>query len=365
MQNNHIYPKEIRKFEKGVIHFVTESGKNKRGSDIESHILAYFFCHKTLTQTQIQELSSLFREKKISRGSISSFLKQYQQYGVINKDEQEQPYKYSLKGIDLQSLISTSLEAGLKELNNYIKFVKARYNALKYIESKNNEIQIYSILMERLGELSDFLVYHRNLMKDFFSGKENNHEEIKITISNEEISQLKQESIKEIEDDIVNFIEDNPLFILEEIKYMPLLSYLITRKRLTQKDLQKLTGLSSGLISEGLNYLLEKGYIEMEKIKGIRKRFYKMPSIGYTNYLKQLKRFEKIHELKTNLEVLFQQMNERKSELSHLEGYDKIYNWIKQTLEMSSTVEHGIELFKNAISHFKKVKNNIKKIRKI
>jgi len=357
MQNNHIYPKEIRKFEKGIIDFVIESGKNKRSSDIESHLLAYFFCHKTLTQTQIQELSSLFRHKKISRGSIHSFLKKYQRYGVINKDEQEQPYKYSLKSINMQSLMSTSFEAGLKELSHYVKFVETRHKALKYIKPRNNKIQLHSILSKRFEELSDFLLFHKKVMKDFFSGKDNDTIEAKFTISDDEINKIKQESIEEIEQEIINFIEKNPLFILDEVKYMPLLSYLITRKRLTQKKLQKLTDLSSGLISEGVNYLLEKDYIEMEKVKGIRQRFYILPSIGYSNYLKQLKRFKNINELKGNLEQLFQEMNERKNELKNLDGYNIIYTWIKETLEMFSTVERGIELFKNAISHFENLQN--------
>jgi DNA-binding transcriptional regulator GbsR (MarR family) len=52
------------------------------------------------------------------------------------------------------------------------------------------------------------------------------------------------------------------------------------------------------LISEGFNYLLEKSFIELKKIKGIRKRFYIMASIGYSNYLKQINRFESIKKLK-------------------------------------------------------------------
>ena len=50
MSKNHVYPEEIRRFERDLIDFIVESGKNKRSSDIESHILAYFLLASIVEQ---------------------------------------------------------------------------------------------------------------------------------------------------------------------------------------------------------------------------------------------------------------------------------------------------------------------------
>ena len=60
-------------------------------------------------------------------------------------------------------------------------------------------------------------------------------------------------NMEHAEQEIIDFILNSVLFVIEEMKYQPIIAYLITRKELTQTELQNLTGLSSGLISEGLN----------------------------------------------------------------------------------------------------------------
>ncbi len=359
MLKNHIYPEEIRRFEREVIEFVVESGKNKRSSDIESHILAYFLCHSSLTQTQIQEISAIFRDKKISIGSISNFLNQYERYGVIIKKiipEKRNAFVYALKNGSVRSLMSTGLEAGLSEMHKWIEDAEARIQALDKIKPESNLIEVRAILIERLKELRDFLIFHDNLMKNFLSGEFSIKEKPEIKISEEKIDQIRKKGIIKIEKETINSIQKNPLFMIDEVKYMPIFSYLIMRKRLTQSKLQKLTGLSSGLISEGVNHLVKKGFIKNEKIRGVRKRFYVMPSIGYSNYLKQYQRFKLINKLKNKIERVFQEMNKREKELKQLDGYDIIFEWLKEASQLFVIVEGGIKIFEKALDYFKNSK---------
>ncbi|NVM01894.1 MAG: hypothetical protein HWN67_06140 [Candidatus Helarchaeota archaeon] len=360
MPKNHIYSEEIRRFEREIIDFIVESGKNKRSSDIESHILAYFFCHPSLTQKQIQELSAIFREKKISKGSISNFLNQYERYGVIVKNkipEKRNAFKYTLKYRNIKDLMSTGLETGLGEIQKWIEYTEARLQALTKIKPETSQIELHTILVERLKELRDFLLFHNNLMKNFLSGKFNITEKPEIKISDEIIDEIIKKSILIIEEEIVNFIQKNPLFMIDEVKYLPIFSYLITRKRMTQSKLQKLTGLSSGLISEGLDHLLKKNFIELEKIKGRRKRFYVMSSIGYSNYLKQYQRFKLINGFKIKIEQIYQEMKKREQELKKLNGYEIILEWAKEALKLFVIVEDGIKIFEKALNRFKSLKN--------
>ncbi len=356
MPKNHIYPKEIRRFERDLIDFIVESGKNKRSSDIESHILAYFLLHQSLTQKQIQELSTIFRKKKISKGSISNFLSQYERYGVLVKSkipEKKNSFRYTLKDRNIKDLMSTGFESGFDELKSWIEFIEVRIQALKNFKPEATEIKLHTILKERLKEIKDFLLFQENLMKDFLFDEFNREQKREIEISIDLIDGMKKKCIFEIEKEILKFIENNPLFMIDEISYMPIFSYLITRRKLTQSQLQELTDLSSGLISEGVNHLLKKDLIELEKVKGVRKRFYEIPSIAYSNYLKQYQRFKYINQFKNKIDQIFQEMKNREDELKRLDGYDIMLEWVEQILKIFVFVEKGIKLFENAVNHFK------------
>ncbi len=356
MSKKHIYPEEIRHFEKAIIDFIVLTGKNKRKSDIESHILAYFICHPSLTQKEIQELSAIFRKKKISKGSISNFLNLYEGYGVVVKNknpEKRGSFKYMLKERNIEALMATGLEMGLETIQSWIQYVEERIQALIEINPEPNHIEVRAILVERLKEMRDFLIFHNNLMKNFLSGKFDFKTKPELKITREMVEKHKKNGIRKIEKGIVDFLQDNPLFMIDEVKYLPIFSYLLIRKRLTQSELQKLSGMSSGIISEGINYLKEKNYIELDKVKGVRKRFYVIPSIGYSNYQKQYQRFKLIRELKKKIEQVHQEMIKRESELKGLTGFETISEWVKEALELFAIVEVGIKIFEKALNHFK------------
>lgn len=109
-------------------------------------------------------------------------------------------------------------------------------------------------------------------------------------------------------------------------------------------------------MSEGLNYFIKNNLIELDKVKGTRMRYYTIPSIGYSNYMKQYQRFNQIKEIKKKIVLIYQEMNGRESELKDLNGYEIIRNFVKEILELMDFVDKGIIIFEHALKHYKNQK---------
>jgi len=147
-----------------------------------------------------------------------------------------------------------------------------------------------------------------------------------------EIAQFDEEMIK-IEDEIIQFLIDFPLFIGQKSIFLTIQAYFITRGNLTQSELKELTGLSSGAISQELRKLIDFGLIEITKTTSTGKKIYSMKSVTsalltmYVESLKDASKWEKeLQEIKLKLE-------ENKEELKLLNGYDIIYRWVNLFLQ--------------------------------
>ena len=359
-----IYPEEIRKYEKDLLDFIVESGKNKRKSDIESHILGYFLLHSSLTQKEIQILSTKFRSGRISSGSISNFLNQYTSYEprIILKRKvpnSKNKFRYHIISENLREMFAVGKEAGVNVLYEIIGNIK---DILRYLENLNpneKEIKLYNTILERTKELLAYLEYHLSLFDNFMEsiiGKEYPLKKgTKIQKTNSKLKKVNSQNLKAIEQELINLILNSELFIIEEIKYHPIIAYLITRKRLTQLELQKLTSLSTGLISEGLKYLKKERYIEIQKLQGDRQRRYILKSIGYFNFFKFYKRFRNIVHNKYKLVHILDELKKRKDELGEINGYNIIKKRVEEFLEQFKVIDFGIQIFQKALVDFKKI----------
>ncbi len=359
-----IYPEEIRKFEKELLNFIVESGKNKRRSEIESQILGYFLIHSNLTQKQIQTLSKEIGSNEISSGSISTFLNQYTSYEpkIIFKEKvpnSKNKFRYHIVSENYKELFALGKEAGVNVLFETIRKLRNILTSLENLVPNENELNLYNIILERTKELINYLEYHLSLFVDFMEnaiGKEFNLKKVaKIYKINSKIKASENLNLKAVEQVLVNLVLNSELFIIEEIKYHPIIAYLITRKSLTQSELKNLTGLSVGLISEGLNYLNEQGYVEIQKVQGIRKKRYVLKSVGYFNFFKFYKRFKNIANNKKKLEQILDELERRKNELKDLNGYNIIKKKVEQFLEQFKVVDFGIKIFQKALEDFRKV----------
>jgi DNA-binding transcriptional regulator GbsR (MarR family) len=363
MVEDPLYPPEIRRYEKEIIDFIIDSGKDKRSSEVESHILGYFFLHPQLTQSGIQALSAEFREKEISLGSISNFLNEYQEYGVIEKTQhpdKRTTFLYSLKEQSMESLYKDAQSSGVKSLISWIQKFEVLYRALtqKFRESSSKK-EIASLL-SRIKEIRDFFIFHYFVMKNFFEGDFNppkpqsldiNSLEFNIDISNSQITELKSKKWENIEQEALELLVHIPLFILEQPNYIPIYCQLLLRKRMTQSELRKTTKLSSGTISEGLRYLLGKELIRFTKIEGVRKRFYYVPSVAFSNYLKQYRRFERIKQMRTRLEQVHEEMISNQEKLQSKEGFNRVLFWLKAFIKQYTYIDRGLQIFQKALNY--------------
>ncbi len=365
--NIHIYDKRIQEFEKEIINFSVEYGKNKR-SEIESHILTYFLLREGqwLTQENLRELSLLFYEKQskkgISRGSISKILNNYVEYRLLNKrklDAKKNAFEYSLSGA-FNQVMSSAIEFGIEEMDKYIFFLNEKLTFLEQIKYKNEEAEsLRVILIERVIELRNFFKFHKNIYSDIFKKPDGNNDDIK-KVENIQVNK----PVRDIEREIIEFIVNCPLLRFVDIKeaYYPIIAYFFTRKQLSQEKIKDLTRISAGMVSEGLNYLLQEGYIELNKVKGVRIRSYELNSIAYYQYLYLFRIFKSNSELLTGLNVLYIEIKAEKDELKTTKGYKNIERRVKQFLVTRPIIERLSLAFKDAMEKFKK-NDNCKKLK--
>ncbi|MFX1275849.1 MAG: hypothetical protein ACFFBP_05310 [Promethearchaeota archaeon] len=106
-------------------------------------------------------------------------------------------------------------------------------------------------------------------------------------------------------------------------KYLKMSAYLIIHKKLTQKQLQELTGFSLGTISTFLSVMLGTGYYEKERIHGTHKYTYRyrgdiedLTTRGMDNALKSLLQSESF--LQKKKEELLKLKKEKKKGAAHL-----------------------------------------------
>ena len=83
-----------------------------------------------------------------------------------------------------------------------------------------------------------------------------------------------------IEEEILNLLYSTPMFVGRDPVFIRILGLFMTRKYLTQKTLQKITGLSAGKISEEVNIFLEMGLIEKAAVSKKGKIIYSANSAG-------------------------------------------------------------------------------------
>jgi DNA-binding transcriptional regulator GbsR (MarR family) len=140
--------------------------------------------------------------------------------------------------------------------------------------------------------------------------------------------------IKKIEDKIIQFLIKSPLFIGQKPTFSTIQAYFITRKDLNQKALKKLTGFSSGAISQELKELVNIRLIEKATKSSSGEISYSMKSvelaflISYINSMKESTKWEDIYQ-KIKLEL-----EGEREELKGLNGYDIIYQWINNFLNL-------------------------------
>lgn len=356
---NIIYEGRIREIEEIFINYIVEGGRTKR-TEIESHILAYILLHPKLTQAQIYQLSHEFYKKGlkrgISRGKISSYLNfLIKNFPILKKEkvliDKKYVYVYSFEGLIVDMMIEGA-NLGLNTIHQMINFFKQKLTNLTNLNRQARaKSKIYPTLLLRVKELVDFWEYFLSLFLNF--SPEVKERRIERNIYQEIEESTYYLTVDDIEKELIKVPSATFGFVVYNEKYTTILSFLTLRKRLKQEELRKLTGLSTGYISQALNFLIEMDLVKKVKIPGIRKPYYEVDSIP----LSYLKRFRKwlifIIKWKPELEISLKEFKENKEKLKNLNGYERIKELLKEYLQLIPMLEQFLGTIEREIEKFK------------
>jgi len=356
----------FKRFEKEILDYIVESGREKGRSEIESHILGYLMLHQSLTQKQIIELSRGHYVKNtrsgISKGSISAVLNGiYFKIGIIKKKKVEGSknfFKYSITRQVSRSTLENS-KLGLALINDFISQNQQISKALKYIPTNDvSDLNFYNKFIKRMNDLEEFTKSYKIIMEKFISFHMKNSldkkKQSKISVKNnsKSLEEISNKDIYILEEKLITIITKSPLFQFLKTDYIPIMGYFITREKFSQKDLKILTGYSIGHISQGLNNLLGLNVIESYKEDGARHSTYIMKSVGFSLLNRYLKAIQKSNEFKPKLYEINEELELKREKWQDLNGYYQIKEFVKDRIEMMDYYDFLEETMEEELKKF-------------
>ncbi len=241
---------------------------------------------------------------------------------------------------------------GLNVIHQMIDFLNKTLACLTNLNSQERaKSKIYPTLLLRVKELVDFWEYYLNLFLNFSPNLK--EKKIDRNIYQEIENNESNLTVDDIERKIVNIPIITFGFIVYNKKYTKILSYLTLRKRLQQDELYKLTGFSTGYISQALKFLIELDFVKKVKIVGIRKPYYEVDSIPLS-YLKRIRNwFFFIVKWKPELENYFKELNDNMEKLKNLNGYKRIKELLKSYLQLIPMLEKILGIIERELEKYK------------
>ena len=338
---SHLFDAKLRKYEDKLVEILLDIGQIKRTNPKMSAIACYLLIHEKLTQKELKELTGF------SMGTISTYLSVMLGTGNFRKIRipHSHTFLYSFSG-KLEALITIAIEFVLSSLGSIDIYLKKKKKTLEKLIEKSMKGAKH--LSERFEELIDSFEKYKKL----FSSEGVSAEEIQQQISPKSLKRPKDENeeVKEIEfdpdvylveDDILNQLLASPMFSMRDPMFIRILGLFMTRRYLTQKTLQRITGLSSGKISEEVNQLLENKLIYKASTSEKGKITYGAGSLillRFTRYIIN-RMTKKVKELESNKLLL----EKNKSELEILDGFTQIYKIYDYTLGAISKYSEYIQ----------------------
>ncbi len=140
--------------------------------------------------------------------------------------------------------------------------------------------------------------------------------------------------IKGIEDEVIARLMNSSLVMGRGEFTSKIIFYFITRKILTQRALQELTGFSAGKISQEVNSLVKMGLIDVMKRSSKGEIIYSMESIQAENFRRGNILIETSLNWEDKLMSIMEELESDREKLKDLVGYDKIKAIINQELNI-------------------------------
>ena len=126
------YKGKIRDYEKTLIRFFIDIGKNKDTPSKVQEILGYLIIHNKMSQSNLKELTGY------STGTISTTLGNLIELGVVKKERiaTSNMYQYSMIG-DLLKIFETSSDVSIEQFTLINKFVESKLSELEEFKDKD------------------------------------------------------------------------------------------------------------------------------------------------------------------------------------------------------------------------------------
>lgn len=335
--NTHIFSEKLRKYEDTFVEFLLDIAESKRVNPKISKISSYLLLHGKLTQKELKELTGF------SMGSISTLISVMAGIGAYKKERipHTHTYVYSFTG-NLEDLTTKGFEIALSSFDSFERYISNKKIELKGLIERSKEGAEY--LLQRINELLEIFEIYKKLFSLLIK---NSTEKIQKDIPQKDLILTKGEKninkkirfdpeVYIFEDDLLNQLVASPMFSGRDPMFVKILGYFITRKYLTQRKLQRITGLSAGKISQEVNTLLENGLIEKVDVSDKGKITYGAESAGimflkFSRSIinKMVKWDDKLQKMKVELE------NNRKL-IGNLDGFSRIYKINKFLLDSIS-----------------------------
>jgi DNA-binding transcriptional regulator GbsR (MarR family) len=342
--NSHLFNDKLRKYENKIVEFLLDIAKSKRVNPKISTISSYLLIHGKLTQKELKKLT------EFSIGSISTFLSVMTGTGAFQKERipHTHTFTYSFTG-ELEDLSTKGLEIALSSFDPLDIYFKNKKNELKkYIEQSKKGAQHLLNRIDELLETFEIYKYLFPLLKKTSideSLKETSSKSFKLIKREEEANKISFDpEIYIIEDDILNQLIASPMFSSRDPMFIRILGYFITRKYLTQKKLQRVTGLSAGKISEEVNMLLEDGLIEKSDISPKGKITYGAESAGKLLLKFSRAVISRMAKWDDELKKMKMELEDNQNNLETLNGYIRIYKIYDFLLEIISRYKIFIDM---------------------
>lgn len=147
-----------------------------------------------------------------------------------------------------------------------------------------------------------------------------------------EIMKIEQEIVRFFTEKASEFVGRHP-----HVSTVMILFY--TRKKLTQKDLQALTGLSAGSISKAVQRLVKMKLIVQDTIPGTHTNIYTMEKVPFvsTRFFLATGRF--LGGIEKELKEMKETLDANSEKMKALEGYNRIYDTVTRILRLMPLTE--------------------------
>jgi DNA-binding transcriptional regulator GbsR (MarR family) len=323
---SYLFSSRLRKYEDKIVEFLLDIASSKRVNPKLSTISSYLLIHGKLTQKELKELTGF------SMGSISTLLSVMIGTGAFQKERipHTHTFTYSFPG-KLEDLTTKGIEIALSSFGPLETYLKNQKKELKKLIEQSKEGAEH--LLQRIDELLETFEIYRNLFP--MMTRNSTTEALKeLGPKSFKLIRRKESKVKKIsfdpdvyvvEDEILYQLATSPMFTSRDPMFIRILGYFITRKYLTQKKLQQITGLSAGKISEEVNLLLENGLIEKSDISPKGKITYGAESAGLILLKLSRSIINRMTKWNDELVKMRSELEENKNYLKTLNGYTRIY----------------------------------------